>query len=117
MVIEAGRLDKRVQIKRLPNPPSQDNTGDVGVTEADDSAWVLVATRWAGIEPLVGREFWKEEGRTELAKMTHWITLRYLPSVTQKMRVYWKTKKFNILWVRHHYEDRLKTLLMVEEVL
>lgn len=115
--IAAGRLDKRVQIKRLPNPPGQDNTGDVGGTESDDASWVLVAERWAGIEPLVGREFWKGEERAELSKMTHWIVLRYLASVTPKMRVYWKQKKFKILWVRQHYEDQLKTLLMVEEVL
>ncbi len=56
--MQAGRLDQRVTIERFDSV--RDSNGDViqnPNTGEVSYAWVPVATVWAAVEPLNGREF------------------------------------------------------------
>ena len=68
----AGRLDQRVTIERVTY--TQDPMG--GMTEE----WAPLATLWAAVEPLNGREFFAAS--TTLSETTTRIRIRYRPDLT-----------------------------------
>ena len=51
--LDAGKLNKRVQIQELTN--TRDAHG------GQSQSWSTVATRWAAIEPLRGRELYEAQ--------------------------------------------------------
>lgn len=75
--MRGGRLRKRVILQRPVE--TQGDTG--GVT----TAWVDVATVWAGVEPLRGREY--ESARARNAETTHRIVLRYRDDIARTWRL------------------------------
>ena len=65
--LRAGQLNRRITLQRPSN--AQDNFGAV------QSTWIDVATVWADIQPLSGREL--ENARRMASEISHQITLRY----------------------------------------
>ncbi|MGB9813526.1 MAG: phage head closure protein [Thermovenabulum sp.] len=59
--------------------------------------WQDVATVWAAVENLHGREYW--EAAAVQAENTVKFTIRYRPDVDQTMRILFKGKVYNILSV------------------
>jgi SPP1 family predicted phage head-tail adaptor len=58
-------------------------------------SWSTFATPYAAIEPLRGREFFASAQIS--AEITVRIRMRYLPGVTEKMRVVHNGKYYNII--------------------
>ncbi len=75
--MNAGRLDQRVAIERVTY--TQDEIG--GMLEA----WAPLATVWAAVEPLNGREFFAAS--TTLSETTTRIRVRYRPDLTVLDRI------------------------------
>lgn len=75
--MNTGRLDQRVLIERMSY--EQDEIGGVIYI------WTPIATVWAAVEPLNGREFFAAS--TTLAEVTTRIRVRYRPdfSVTDRI--------------------------------
>lgn len=67
--VPAGKLDKRVVILQ-DTSASKDEFGQ----PEQQNAWVEVASRWACIEPLTGRELW--QAAQVRAELTHRVTVR-----------------------------------------
>lgn len=70
----------------------------VDVTDADGfttQQWQDVATVWAAVENLHGREYW--EAASVQAENTVKFTIRFRPDVEQTMRILFKGKVYNIL--------------------
>lgn len=80
MPIAAGRLDQRVTLQR------PDNTVDALGQRTE--GWTDVATVWANVEPLRGRELF-EAGQMQ-SEINLRVTIRYRSDVTADMRVVWR---------------------------
>lgn len=72
-----GRLDQRITIQSLTE--TRDEWG--GVVEG----WTTLATTWAAVEPLQGREF--IAAQSVQAETTIRVRVRYLAGVTASCRV------------------------------
>lgn len=59
------------------------------------STWAALATRWAAIEPMTGREYHGSEALQ--SEVTHKIRLRHVEDVTAKMRVIYGSRTFEII--------------------
>lgn len=89
--------------------PAETTDGTGGFT----LSWTNVATVWAAIEPLSGRE--RMIARKLQSSVTHRITIRYRTGVTARMRVQSGSRVFNIRHVINLEErDELLELLAEE---
>jgi SPP1 family predicted phage head-tail adaptor len=103
----ARRLNKRVTIVR---PPSDDDVDDYGQTL---DTWITVATTWAAIEPLRGREYFA--ARAEHADVTTRIRIRYRDNIDRTMRVRYASTEFEIGHIIHPEFARKELQLMCKE--
>ena len=72
-----GRLDQRITIQRLET--TRDEFG--GVIEE----WALLASTWAAVEPLTGRELFAAQATQ--SETTYRLTTRYMANVDASCRV------------------------------
>ena len=99
--MRAGLLRERVRIEEKPQFTDQNEFGE----EIRD--WTEVATVWAGVEPLRGREF--VEAQQEQNQLDVRIRMRYQRGLTIKpdeMRAVWvdeneTTHIYDILYVKN----------------
>lgn len=99
----------RVQLQSSTAP--QDTYGQPNPT------WSTVGTYWAHIETLSGREL--VNALQKKAETTHRVTIRYLgdsTTVSPKMRIVYKTRTFNILWINNVGERNRELDCYCEEV-
>ncbi len=83
----AGKLRNFVTIQQAAE--SQDAIGGAVQT------WSTFAQRWAGFEPLAGREYFEAAGRQAEATARFWLRDE-LTGVVPKMRVSWDGRIFDI---------------------
>lgn len=104
-----NRLKHRVTIIRPPRPDETDESGQ----PIDE--WQPVATVWAAIEPLRGREL--ESARKVVAEVTTRIRIRYRDGVDRTMRVKHKTSdtEFDILYIIHPEFAKKELQLLCKE--
>lgn len=84
--MHAGLLNQRIIIQQYA--PSQDSSGSTTET------WSTLATVWAHIRPLRGREFYAAN-QTE-AEISHEVTIRWRRDVTAVNRILFGTRIFDI---------------------
>ena len=77
-------------------------------------AWVDLATLWAKVETLTGREF-IEQAKAG-AEVTHKITLRSRDDVAPTMQVVYETRLFEVAAVLRDNLNRSMTLMCSESV-
>lgn len=104
--MEAGRLRQRVTIQY--KVVVQDSFGQEGIT------WTDLATVWASVEPLTGREY--IEGRQEAAEVSTRIRIRYRSGVEPEMRAVHGSTVYNILSVLHIEQGQREIVLMCREI-
>ena len=100
-----ARLNKRVTILRLDKVP--DEYGEL------IDQWIDVATVWAAIEPLRGREYFAS--MAEHAEVTTRIRIRYRDDIDRTMRVQHGATVFEILHIIHPEFARRELQLMCKE--
>lgn len=105
--MQAGKLRKRVTIQE--QDVSRDDFGAEVVT------WVDVATVWAAVEPLRGREFL--EAQREGATVDTRIRIRGCLTVTPAMQAVWGSHTYDIQAVIRVEERGVETQLMCRELL
>ncbi len=105
-MIDAGKLRHRITFQRFDG--ESDDYGDP--LEADDSHWTDVATTWAAIDPVSGRELYAAE--QSQSEVTHKVRLRYRPGLTTAMRISRGKRRFKILSIID-WEERHESLLMM----
>lgn len=76
--------------------------------------WADIATVWASIEPLSGREYFS--ARQENSEVTTKITIRYRRDITADMRVVFDGKILEVLSVINPQEWCKSLVLMCREV-
>ncbi len=83
---EIGDLQHRVTIQIVEE--TVDSVGEI------IQSWTDVATRWAQIEPLSGREI--EQYKSTQASVSHKVTLRHFPGLSFTNRFMTGDRVFNI---------------------
>lgn len=106
--MRAGDLRHRVILQR-PIEIRGSDYADVQRT------WQDVATLWASVEPLAGREFFVN--REMQGELTARVRLRYRAGVTPKMRLLYDGRVFEIQSVMNVGEDGVELELMCAEAL
>lgn len=89
MGLSAGEFDQRVKLQSK----SVTRSG-IG---AEIVTWVDVATVWAKVEPIRGREFFAAAQMQE--STDHRVTIRYRTGVTRDMRIMWRNAPLDIVSV------------------
>ena len=113
--MRSGDLRHRVRVEALG--PVRDSHGDVvrdPVTGETDQAWTEVATVWAAVEPLQGREFFAS-GATQSEVSTR-IRMRWRPGFTPAMRVVHGADNYDIEAIIHVKSSRRELQLMCKKV-
>jgi len=105
--MRAGDLDQRVTIERFAEVQDP-NTGVM------IEGWAPLATVWAAVEPLNGREYLASQA-VQAALSTR-IRIRYRPSLTATDRVSHDDKKYNILTIINPQSGGRELVLMCEAV-
>lgn len=107
-MLRAGDLDKRVRIERLvEGSPNQDAGG------VPDTTWTEVATVWAAVEPLKGREFLAAQQVS--SEVTGQIRIRHRAGVDAKMRCVYGSRYYDVLAVVDPKELGEAMILYVRE--
>lgn len=109
-VISAGQLNHRVRI--------QQPTTVKDALGAPTQLWVDVATVWADIQPLSGRE--ARIADRVAAEVTHQITVRYRsdlddPQAVVRMRVLFRGRIFSIHAALNDDEANVAIILLASE--
>lgn len=102
-----GELKHRITIQQLENV--QNTFGE------QKAGWIDVTTRWASIEPLIGRQYFAAEMVN--SEITHKIKLRYVKGILPSMQVLYKTRKFQIISVINYQEKNCELQLMCKELI
>lgn len=107
--MQAGRLRHRVELQRATD--AIDAYGDTTPT------WATLATVWAAVEPISGREYFlAQQTNSEVSTR---ITIRAVPGVilTPKDRIRWGSRLFDLQAVIDRDErGRELQLLVIERV-
>jgi len=103
--MRAGRLRHRVTIQQ--KVPTRDTFGGELVT------WSPVATVWASVEPLQGREYLA--ARQLQAELTTRIRIRCRTGILPQMRVVWGSHTYDIQAVIEPESGRRELQLMCTE--
>lgn len=101
-----GKLRRKIIIQQQTS--TQDGYGGTVKT------WTDVATVWASVEPLDGREFFAAQQVN--SEVTTRIKLRYLAGVVSKMRIVHGTKTYDILSVIDPEERHKELQVMCKEL-
>lgn len=108
--LRAGQLNRRITLQRQSNV--QDSYG------GPVRPWLNVATIWADIQPLTGREL--ESAQRMASEISHQITVRYQASLTDTRvvsgyRALYKARIFNIHAALNEDESNVLVTLLASE--
>ncbi len=104
--MEAGRLRQRVQIQQ--KVVTRDSFGGEAIT------WSTLATVWARVSPMSGRE--QEWFGLETAEMLTTMRMRFYPGVLPKMRCVFESRNYDVLSVKNIDELDREMVLATREV-
>ncbi len=104
--MRAGELRHRITIQQATETPS--------TSGAITQTWSTVATVWAAIEALSGREAFAAQQVN--AQVSSRIRIRYRAGITPKMRIVFGARTFNIESVMDMESRRRELQLLVSEV-
>lgn len=96
------KLRERVRIERPVE--TRDDTG------ASIQSWQVLATVWADVTPLNGREALMAMQMED--RQSHRVTIRYRTDVTAKMRMIWREETLNIRALRN--KDKRRRFLEID---
>jgi len=105
--MQAGKLRHRVTIQQ--KSVTQNSYGEEIVT------WAELATVWASVEDLSGREFY-EARQVPAAEVTTRVRIRYRSDVEPTMRIVHGGRTLEIVFVLDPEGRRRETVLMCREL-
>ena len=105
-MIDAGKLRERVTVE-----VARGTTNSLGETVL---SWATTSAVWASVEGVSARES-LGLGQQEIA-VTHRVRLRYLPGLTQNMRLAWRNRTLHIVSLLEHNNRSEHELICQETV-
>ena len=111
VLMNAGEYRHLITVQKLNDttPYTQGTDG----SSAEN--WVTLATVWAKVKPLTGREF--TAAQQTQADLTHNIYTRYTPGISPDDRVVWGTRTFDIIDAVNVDERNVELILRCKEKL
>lgn len=103
--MNAGQLRHRIRVQRLDD--------QVTASGALAERWVDRAHVWCRIEPLGGRETYREHALH--GEATHRLVMRLVAGITTKDRVLFGTREFDITGIANVDERGEKLVVLVKE--
>lgn len=103
--MRAGRLNKKITIQQATDGRS--------TSGAVEPTWSTYAVAWASVEPATGREF--EDSDQVNAEASIKFRIRYKSGITNKMRISWDGRVFDITAVLNQYERNREIIIMAVE--
>lgn len=100
MAYRAGELDQRVEIRR----EVRDDDGMGGSV----LSWETIATVWALVRPMTGRE--REHSDKMNATANYLIVIRYRDDITEEDVIVWRGRQFNIRFLKDRARSRFLEL-------
>ncbi len=100
--MDPGKLNKRI-------------TFQLQDLDSEDEDWKDIATTWANINPISGKEYYSAE--TINSDLTHKIRLRYRKGITPDMRILYNGRIFYIVSVINEFERNSILQLMCRELI
>lgn len=104
--MRAGKLRHRITIKRK-SVTGSDSYGAESFTES------TIATRWAEVRPLLGRELFN--ARQTQADVTHAIKTRWIDGLSPKDWIVYDGRTFEILAVTRPDERKIEAVYLAKE--
>ncbi len=104
--MQAGRMRHRIKIQSPVE--ARNGVGEIITT------WATLATVWASVEPLRGREFFDAEQMQ--AEVSTRVRMRYYPGITAQMRVLWGSRVLEIVTPIDVNERHKELQLMCREM-
>lgn len=104
--MNVGKMRHRITFQR----PTEEKDR-LGGYEDD---WVDVATTWAQISPVSGKEYFSQMRETTVS---HRIYCRYRPGITPRLRIKFKDRTFSIISVINWEERNEGLTIMCEELI
>lgn len=104
--MRAGDLRHRVTLQRVAT--TKDALG------GDVQTWSTLATVWAAVKPLSGREAFEAQRVTSTASL--FLSIRYREDVTPAMRAVWHGRTFEITHVENVSGRNVELVLWLEEM-
>lgn len=101
-----GRLNKKVKIQNLAN--SKNEYGEL------EEIWQDLKEVWAEVKPLTGRSFFSAQQIN--SEITHSVIIRYTENIKPNMRVTYKDRTFDILYIMNFNEEDKALQLMCKEL-
>ena len=101
----AGPLRHRIAIQR--------QTDTITTSGGFAPTWATIATVWASVEPLSGREYLREHAVH--GDTTHRVRMRYRGGVTRRHRLLWGARVFDILDPANQDEANVLLVILVKE--
>lgn len=106
LAVKIGELDQRITF--------QEYTVSRGSSGEEISTWTDWQTVWARVETSSGSE--KFYSPQLVAEATHKIKIRYLSGVKPIMKVWWRNRELEILYVDHSKKRQGEMYLLCREV-
>lgn len=103
--MKIGKLRHRIRI--------QEYVAGRDIFGAEEPAWMDVATVWASVTPVSGKEYFASAQTN--AEVSTKITMRYRSGITPKMRIVFGTRIFEIISVLNFEERGVELNLMCKE--
>lgn len=110
MLIDPGKMRHRITFQSFSN--AVDDYGDPQY--GDDSQWTDVATVWAAIDPVSGKEFYAAQ--QSQSEVTHKVRCRYRAGLATAMRIKYGSRLFRILSIIDWEERHESLLIMCKEL-
>lgn len=109
-MIDPGKMRHRITFQQFSG--EVDGYGDP--LQSDDASWEVVATVWAAIDPISGREFYAAE--QSQSEVSHKVRCRYLAGLDTAMRIVKGPRKFKIISIIDWEERHESLLIMCKEL-
>lgn len=109
-MIDPGKMRHRITFQQFSG--ELDGYGDP--LQADDTNWDDVATVWAAIDPISGREFYAAE--QSQSEVSHKVRCRYRAGLDTAMRIVYSRRKFKIISIIDWEERHESLLIMCKEL-
>jgi SPP1 family predicted phage head-tail adaptor len=106
--MKAGNLRHKIIIQQ-PSETHNPGTGELETT------WSTLATVWAEILPLIGKEYWAS--RQVNAETAGKIRIRFISGLTCKMRIKFGTRIFNITGIINIEERNNEIVIYYSEAI
>lgn len=105
--MRAAKLSKRIEIQKQSS--EKDEYGELV------PGWIAFKNVWAEVRPVTGKSFFSAQQIN--SEITHQVIIRYTEGVKPSMRIIYKGREFEILYVMNYNEANEAIQMLCKELI